>query len=196
MTVAIVAGVFTIKQVTLSKTVKPFVIQIEDRNGAVEVVTPTTIQTITADEAINRYFVIKYIKARETYSFMDYEYNYNTIVRLMSDRDVYRRFLLKFDADSTNPVKRYGTRTMTNISIRSIQYLQPGRVEGSDMGTNVRVAQIRFKLTEEGALSGEYDKIVTMSYIFEKSTISDDDKFVNPLGFKVISYRIDDEKII
>jgi type IV secretion system protein VirB8 len=189
----ILTAIITVKEVTLSKTVKPFVIEVEDKSGLISIVDPLTTSVIEGDEVINTYFIAKYVRARETYDAMSYAFNYNNIVRLMSSSDVYAQFLRKINDEATSPIKNYGSRTATIMDIRSIQFLNKSQVSQASGTGNSRIAQIRFRIKEEGDFQGEYNKIATLHYKFDVTAMQQEDRYINPLGFIVISYRVDNE---
>lgn len=190
-------GLYLIKDITLSKTVKPFVVEIDDRNGSVSLLKTSNMNEIESNEAINKYFILQYVKARETYSFMDFQKN-NDLIRLMSDNEVYSDFLRKIRNDS--PAKKYSSNTMTNLSVKSVQFLDIDKdVVKQDLASrpNLKVVQVRFRLTEEGFSNNQFNKIVTLSYFLNANiSMSIDDRYKNPVGFQVIKYRIDDENNI
>jgi len=180
MLVTILIGVFMVGQVTLSKSVEPFVIEVEQRSGITNVVNPLSRQDLLTNEALDTYFVMKYLRARETYSVTDYEYNYSTIVRLLSTREVYQQFKKMLVDDPHNPVVVYGNQVQTTLKVRSIQFLEGGKT-----------AQVRFTVVE--SKGAKYDKIATLSFDFVQMEMAAEERFVNPLGFQVTGYRVDDE---
>ena len=55
-------SVFTIMQLTPKKTVEPFVVKIDEKTGMVQQVRQGTKQEFTANELVDNYFVVKYIR--------------------------------------------------------------------------------------------------------------------------------------
>lgn len=177
-------GIIFIKELTMTKTIKPFIIQVEEGTGMTTVVDSNKVDNlVTKDEAVKSYFIVKYIRSRETYSNIDYQYNYDTIVRLMSSQNVYNGFRKKFGSEDTDPISMYADHTQTTLAMRSIQYdpQQPN------------VATVRFKIVESGQKSASYNKIVSIRFELLPMKLSLEESFINPIGFRVTSYRIDDE---
>src|SRR5712671_751378 len=45
------------------KTVEPFVVQVDQKSGIVQMVDPLTVPELTANEAVNNYFIVQYIRS-------------------------------------------------------------------------------------------------------------------------------------
>ena len=82
--IASLVTVIVIAQLTPLKTVEPFVIQVDQKTGITQTVNQKTVSEITANEAVNNFFIVQYIRSRENYNSADLARNYN-IVRLMSE---------------------------------------------------------------------------------------------------------------
>ena len=180
--VGVVVSVFTVERVISSKSIEPFVIEIEKKTGITNVVDPVTRSEMFADESLTKYFIIKYINARATYDPATYNYNYNTMTRLMSARNVYadfRRFVNSVDG----PPQKYAEQTKSELKVRSIQITKPG------------VAQVRFSIVLTGSKSGVFHYIAYVEYSFETLEMTQDERFINPIGFQVNSYRVDEEAV-
>src|SRR5579884_3246916 len=78
------ATVIVISQLTPLKTIEPYVIQVDQRTGITQTVDPLTVRELTANEAVNNYWIVQYIRARESYSLTDIAKNYN-LVRILSE---------------------------------------------------------------------------------------------------------------
>lgn len=175
-------------------TVEPFVIQVEPKSGLTQVVNPQTSQEIAGDPAINQYFIARYIYARENVD-ASLPQNFQT-VRLMSDpENVFR--LYTWEVDATNPesfLARYGGKGERVTKITSQQRLDTNR-----NCVNVKcTAQVRVTI-KEGQRGAPPSKviyaIVTMEYTFTTVNLTVDERYVNPLGFRVLSYRVTQENL-
>ena len=114
----IVISVVMVGVISNKREVQPMVIQVEDTTGITNIVNPDTNKEWTVNETMNKYFIYKYITARETYNVSTYEYNYNTVVRLMSSSQVYNDFATILSSPNTSPVVKYGANTSTTLAIR------------------------------------------------------------------------------
>jgi type IV secretion system protein VirB8 len=183
--VCTLAAVVVIAQLTPLKTVEPFVIQVDQKSGITQTVDPLTARELTANEAVNNFYLVQYIRAREEYSTNDLIRNYN-IVRIMSeDRNVYGEF--KMEADPNNPASnaaRLGNSGARSVKFKSITYLSP------------TTAQARLLIEEksDGAYLQQH-KIATVEFQYIKLNLTNEERYINPLGFRVTSYRVVEEVI-
>src|SRR4051812_3531186 len=66
--VCTLATVIVISQLTPLKSVEPFVIQIDQKSGITQTVDPLTATELTTNEAVNNFFLVQYIRSRESYN--------------------------------------------------------------------------------------------------------------------------------
>ncbi len=181
-TIVIISCIFLIRDVTISKTVEPFVIEVEEKSGITNIVNPVSNKVLTSNEALNTYFVVKYITARETYDSSNYQLNYDILTKLYSKEDVYRSFR-RFLFSATGPFTLYGKEKMkTDIKFRSVQFMPDGKT-----------VQVRFTVTEDNEQSRKFNKIATLVFGYEQMEMPAQDRYVNPLGFVISAYRVDNE---
>ncbi len=181
---ATLATVITIAYLTPLKTVEPFVIQVDQRSGITQTVDPLTVSELTGNEAVNNFFIVQYIRSRETYSMTDLARNYNT-VRVMSERNkVYPAFITQADPNNPNSnAARLGTSGLRTVKFKSFTYLSPNLV------------QVRAMIEEkaEGAPFRQYHKIILVAFEYVKLNLTNEERYINPLGFRVTDYRVDEE---
>lgn len=174
-----------IAQLTPLKTVEPFVIQVDQKSGITQTVDPLTVKELTANESVNNFFIVGYIRARETYDIHDLPHNYN-VVRIMSERDrVYPDFVTQ--ADPNNPrsnAARLGSSGLRTVKFKSITYLNP------------HLVQARVLIEEKsGTAYNQYNKIILVGFEYIKLTLAEEERYINPLGFRVTEYRVDEETL-
>lgn len=176
------ATIIVISQLTPLKTIEPFVIQVDQKTGITQTVDPLTVKELTANEAVNNYFVVQYMRAREKYNINDIAQNYN-LVRIMSESGkVYPQFVR--DADPNNPrsnAARLGSFGERTIKFKSITYLGP------------QLAQIRFYVEEKGQNTTIQHKIAILAFEYVKMSLTSEERYLNPLGFRVTDYRVDED---
>jgi type IV secretion system protein VirB8 len=167
------------------KTTVPFLVK-EEVSGAVTTVTKLTGDaTLTHDEAMRKYFLAKYVMSRETYDPVDLLEGYRA-VELMSDENEARAFHQAIVANNpTSPIVVFGSQAKRFVRIKSIAFL------------NDNAAQLRFSAIERRGSSPDKnsDWIATVGFGFGKVSAAEADRLVNPLGFAVTSYRIDQEVV-
>lgn len=168
-------------------TVEPFVIQVEPRTGQTQAVNPVAAPEITALEALNQYFIVRYVKAREGVDGA-LPYNFET-VRLMSDPMVFNAY--NWGVDSRNPdsfLARFRGEGVRSAEIRYIQKL--------DMNPNCAdtLCTVNIGVTiNEGSRGGAVNKknyLIYMQYVFTSVDLTLEDRYINPLGFRVVDYRM------
>jgi type IV secretion system protein VirB8 len=179
--VLVTTGVIVSGKIIASKSVEPFVIEIEPRTGITNVVNPVNRENITTNRALAEYFIVTYIRSRETYNVGSYDYNVSNIVRVLSAGNVYQSFRVAIAQNPQAPAKIYADKTSTTLELRSIQFLDDS------------TAQVRFKLTESGIYTRTFNKIATLKFEFRTITLTNEERHINPLGFTVTSYSVDEE---
>ncbi len=178
------ATVITIAYLTPLKTIEPFVIQVDQRSGITQTVDPMTVPELTANEAVKNFYVVQYIRSRETYNLSDLGRNYN-IVRIMSERSkVYPSFMAEADPNNPNSsAARLGVAGNRTVKFKSFSYLNPNLV------------QVRATIEEkaEGSAFRQYHKIILVQFEYVKLNLSNEERYINPLGFRVTDYRVAEE---
>jgi len=182
----ITISVVVLKGIVSQKRIEPMVIEVEDSSGIISLVNPNLNRDWTASKTINQYFLIKYLRARETYNAASYLYDYNTIVRLLSSSTVYRQFNETINNPSLSPISKYGANNTTELEIRSILFLKNPSGSG-------QTAQIRFTVTEKQGSKLKYNKILSIVWDYIEMHLNFDDMMINPLGFQVQFYTVTDD---
>ena len=169
------------------KTVEPYVLQVDNKSGITTVLKPlreNQENVLTEEEAVTKSFIVKYVIARETYDPQDLNRNYD-LVRLMSSGEEAGKFNESVaNGNPQSPVERYKTNTARTVKISSVSFLDQKK----------KTAQVRFMTTEVTRNETKEDywvAILTFRYI--NAPMDENDRLNNPLGFQVISYRVDQE---
>jgi type IV secretion system protein VirB8 len=181
------------------KTVKPFVIQINEKTGATEVVSSKSLRSYSANEELIKFFAMNYIRARESYiisgsldginSIAQYNANLVRIMSVSSVGSLHRREISPENPES--PVNKYGNNIQRQLFLRSF------RVESKDESSGSFTVRARMTVHETPALSGlplQYNIEILLSGYFNVDSVNklgENDRLINPLGFTVTSYRAD-----
>lgn len=177
--------VVVIAQLTPLKTVEPFVIQVDQKTGITQTVDPMTVKEITANESVNNFFIVQYIRARENYVNADLSRNYN-MVRLMSESSkVYGEFVRA--ANPNNPksnAARLGTSGVRTVKFKSITYLTPTQVQ----------ARVLVEEKADNNLAQQH-LIILLSFAYVNMALTVEERYINPLGFIVTDYRVDEDTL-
>jgi type IV secretion system protein VirB8 len=164
------------------KTFAPYVITVDKSTGYVEVTKGLYDGNMTIDQAVTESNLVRYVSTRESYNPSVLRENYN-LVALMSAETALDEYQRLWDGkNQDNPSVRMGTQAAITIKIKSVSFL------------NERTASVRF-LREYHAndqiKSSDWIAVVDFQYV--KTPMKMEDRFQNPLGFQVTSYRINPE---
>lgn len=179
--VAVSIAVVGITKISLSKEFDPFVIQIDDTSGAARVVNPISIDVLSGKEELSKYFMKKYLIARETYNPVDFDNFAKKVLRLLSTPQIYGIYINYIRDKDHDPTILYGQKNTTSLVVKSWSKLDEGRYI------------VRFSISESGGSMKVYNKISVIEYQYVAMTLTDDDRDVNPVGFQVTGYRVDDD---
>lgn len=167
------------------KTSVPFVIK-EEVSGAVTTVAPLTgDNSVTYQESARKYFLARYVISRETYDPAGLADNY-TSVGLMSDPEEAQEFNKSIaQANPHSPIRVFGQAIKRSIRVKSISFL------------NERLAQIRLTASDKSRSGTETTSewVALVGFRFGPASSSESDRLINPLGFYVVSYRLDQEVV-
>lgn len=179
--VAVSVSVIGIAKISLSKEFDPFVIQIDDSTGVARVVNPISLDVLSGKEELSKYFMKKYLIARETYNPADFDTYAQKVVRLMSSPAIYGTYLNYIRNKDHDPTIIYGQKNTTSLTVKSWSRLEDGHYI------------VRFSINENAGGMKVYHKIAVMDFEYTPMTLTEDERDVNPVGFQVKSYRVDDD---
>ncbi len=174
---------FSISYIKSTKSIEPFVIEIEPKTGVPTVVEPLSVIAYSSNEVINRYFIWHFIKLREEYNYITFPRTMSEI-RLFSSDIVYGQYRRAVDQNNPqSPYNLYGQGSVRTVEMKSF------------IMQEANTAQVRIRMLVEGAQQATMDKIILLSFDYNDLEMSDEKRLINPLGFTVTSYRIDDERL-
>jgi type IV secretion system protein VirB8 len=176
-TVAVGAIIYVVN----AKQFEPFVIQIDDVTGMAKIVNPASSNVISGNEALARYFIKRYVTSRETYNPVDFTTDAKKVVRLLSENGIYWNYLGYLKDDAVNPVIKYGQKNTTYLTVKSWSKL-----------TNNKYL-LRFAITETSGSKAIFNKIAIVEFDYRAMQLTEEERDVNPIGFQVIGYRVDDD---
>jgi len=168
------------------KTVVPYTLMVDRQTGNVEALAPLETQVVTPDAAITRSFLVQYVIARESFALPTLQDDYRK-VSLWSDskvRDAYQRAMNA--ATPGSPLAVLPRDATIRTQVKSVSNLAEGRAL-------VRFETIRVDPGASPQPASHWAAIV--GYSFSAAEMSEEDRYTNPLGFQVTSYRRDAETI-
>jgi len=178
-----IVSVGAIASLTPLKTVEPFLIRVDNTTGIVDAVASLKDAPLTLNDAMSRYFVAKYVRARESYSPDTAKFNFD-VVSNMSTRQVQETYANWISGNNPNsPQVVYGAKANASVDITSVQLVHPG------------LASVRYKQTietDQSRITKHF--IATVVYqLLPEEQLSIQQRLINPVAFAVTEYRTDPE---
>lgn len=166
----------------------PLAVTIDSRSGLVTAVEyGRDVAELTQKQAVQRSDVAKYVIARETYDPLDLATTAKKVL-VMSDANVWRQYedeISHFNESST--VRRYGAKLRRRVEVTTVVPLP----------NTPNAYQVRYVVVEEypGSQTQAVEKpyVSTVSFRYSEKPLSNEDRILNPLNFRVTGYRRDQE---
>lgn len=174
-----------IAMLTPLKTVEPLVIRVDKSTGIVDQVNTIVDGKTNYEEALNKYFLQKYVLYREGYSKELFEEFYNA-VGIMSEPIEQQKYYESINPKNPrSPVNLYGPYAKVRIAVKSISFLRP------DIGS------VRYMRTVERGLdkSEVTHWVATIGFKYAGRAMKESDRAINPLGFQETDYRNDPDAL-
>lgn len=178
-----IVAVLAIMALTPLKTVVPYVVTVDRSTGATDVTQELRgDKSITYDEAIRKYFLADYVRAREGWIPQAREEFFRKVLAL-STREEQARWTAFYKKDNPDsPQNQFTANDAVFVAIRSVAFISPN------------VAQVRFvKRLESDQQAIETPAIATITFDVLSKPETEAGRYANPLGFQVKSYRADAE---
>lgn len=176
-----IVSVMVVAYVVNTKRFDPFVIQIDDVTGVAKIVNPLSSDILIANEELAKYFIKKYVSARESYNPVDFDTVAKNTVRLLSSNAVYWSYRGYLRDEKNNPSIKYGQKNTTYMTVKS----------WSKLADNKYI--LRFSLHETDQNRLVFNKIAVVEFKYMAMELSEKERDINPIGFQVIGYRVDDD---
>lgn len=165
------------------KTVEPYTLMVDRTTGYVQALKPLDQAKITPDAALTQSFLVQYVIAREGFDMATLNANYRKVA-LFSAGTARSSYLQQMQAaNPESPLALYSRSTTVDVRVKSVSPLARDS------------ALVRFDTVRSDAAASQPPAawVAVIRYHYSDSPMSLEDRFVNPLGFQVISYRKDAE---
>ncbi len=186
--VGIAVGLFGIAAATMQAThdpAPPVVLRVDNTTGIVDVVNALSNGKTNYEEVTNKYFTQLYVRFREGYSReLAEDYYYNT--GLMSDTLEQQKYFGAFNPKNPqSPINIYGEFAKVKIRVKGTTFIKPN------------VALVRYvKDIERGTDKPQSTHwTATITFKYGGAPMKDQDRAINPLGFRVAEYRNDPDAL-
>lgn len=180
MTVIAGIAVFAVAMLAPLKTVETSFIIVDKNTGYMEQITQVGPGQLTQNEALAEANIAGFIKSFEIWDPTDFQERVNNI-RLSSTDNVYEQYLRTIDERANELVLEDDRR----VHIKTLSHNPVNKTAFVRISTDTIIDNR--KTTEHWA--------VTLEYNYTSTPRERDTAFINPLGFMVSSYRVDQEKI-
>lgn len=168
------------------KSVEPYTLLVDRQTGNVEALAPLDERLVGPDAALTRSFLVQYVVARESFDYNDLQTDYAK-VGLWTAGEARRRYENVMRSDSpASPLNAYSSGTRVSVNVRSVSALSADR-------SLVRFSTTRTDAGGQPQASQHWASVI--DYAFSDAQMSEQDRYLNPLGFQVTRYRRDAETL-
>jgi type IV secretory pathway component VirB8 len=162
----------------------PYLIRVDNTTGHTDIITSLKEKTLPVNEVTDKYWIANYLRARETYDWHTLQKDYDT-VGLLSSQKVGVDYAKLFEGDKALD-KQWGNQFRATIEIQSIV------LHDKNIAT-VRFMK-RIERTNQNSLADHQSWVATLNYEYHNpSLLKESQRLINPLGFQILSYRVDPE---
>lgn len=175
------AGLGTVAALVPLKRVEVVTVRVNQTTGAVDVQTQLVgRQPMRYDEAVTKFFLAQYVRNRESWNPASAQESYDTVA-ILSRPSEQQRWATYFNArNPQSPRALWGDKVFAVARITSISFI------------NNRVANVRYTRTIQTDTSAQStDWIATVTFGYTNAPMEEGDRYRNPLGFQVETYRAD-----
>jgi type IV secretion system protein VirB8 len=168
------------------KTVEPYTLLVDRQTGFVQQLKPLEPQSISRDRALTQSFLVQYVIAREGFDIDLLQKDYRKVA-LWSSGAARESYLGAMQAaNPESPLARLPRSSLVDVEVKSVTPLADDS------------AMIRFDTQRRDANGRAYPAqpwVAVVRYAYSGEPMSVADRMINPLGFKVTSYRKSEEAI-
>ncbi|EBU6655464.1 TPA: virB8 family protein [Providencia stuartii] len=173
------------------KETETYIYSVDNQTGRAEEMTKVTNSTLNENEAVSRFFVDTYLKAREGYNYFRLQQDYDLVMSYSSD-SVGNEYTAIFKSpQAPQTIYRKGEQTV-KVDVLSKIISDSSKADDPD-----KLASVRYKRTITEVLTGSkreefWVARITFRFIPE-NTLTREERDSNPLGFVVTSYLTEKE---
>lgn len=185
---SVIVALMAIKAIVEKKSVEPYVVKVSKLEQIPVAVNIESVRNfVNAQAGVLEYFLLGYISARESYNSETYIHDYNTVVKRMSNTDVYNSFWSNVSDQATGVITRLNKIAKADIVVKQIAL---------ESKNNIAVVRIARRIIQNGNVKSVQHYKIKMHYLFDVSNLTYRDVTVNPLGIKIDFYEVVEEKAV
>jgi len=168
------------------KQVEPYTLMVDKTTGYVQALKPLDPGKVTPDSALTQSFLVQYVIAREGFDFATVNQNYRKVA-LFSSGAARSSYLTQMQASNpASPLVTLPRGAAIDTRVKSV----------SPVGQDTALVRFDTVRTDaNGQAQPPSPWIATIRYRYSTDPMNLEDRFVNPLGFQVVSYRKDPEAL-
>lgn len=168
------------------KTVEPFVIRVDNNTGATDIVSIMKTRETSYGEVMDKFWLTQYVRYRESYDWETVQDTFNA-TNLLSSPSEQTAFTQIYKDNPQAPHKILRDTAKVVVRVHAVSFVG-------------NMAQVRFEkevipLNRNNVVPPPQRYIATIAYEYKNTSMKDEDRLINPLGFQVISYRVDKESV-
>ena len=182
-TIALLEGLALVLMMPL-KTVEPYTLMVDKTTGYVQALKPLDQPKIAPDAALTQSFIVQYVIAREGFDMATVNANYRKVALFSAD-SARSSYLEQMQVSNpASPLVAWPRSTTVEVHVKSV----------SPLGRNAALVRFDTVRSDAGARPQPPSAwAAVIHYRWSDAPMSLEDRFVNPLGFQVTSYRRDAE---
>jgi type IV secretion system protein VirB8 len=168
------------------KTVEPYTLMVDRTTGYVQALKPLDKATISPDAALTQSYLVQYVIAREGFDVATLNSSYRKVALFSADsaRSTYLQKMQVSNPES--PLTLYPRSSIVDVRVKSV----------SPIGANAALVRFDTVRSDPGVQPRPASAwVAVVRYRYSTAPMSLDDRFINPLGFQVTSYRKDPEAL-
>lgn len=162
------------------KTVQPYTLLVDRQTGYVEALKPLDPKLISGDAALTQSFLVQYVIAREGFDIDTLQADYRKVALWSAGRARTVYVAQMQGANPESPLVRYPRSARVEVEVKSVTPMDRDS------------AMVRFNTVyadASGRAQAPQAWVTIIRYSYSSEPLSASDRFLNPLGFKVLSYR-------
>ena len=159
---------------------------VDRQTGYVEVLKPDGRQQLEVSQALTESLLTQYVTARESFNITDVSAAYHKVA-LWSAGPAQKDYLALMPASNPeSPLRIYPRTALVETWIKSV----------SPLGPHSALVRFETRRRDQAAQLGEPEEwAAVVGYRFSPEPLSAADRWLNPLGFQVVSYHKDPEAL-
>ena len=168
------------------KTVVPYTLMVDRTTGYVQALKPLEPTKVAPDTALTQSFLVQYVMGREGFDVATLNANYRKVALFSADRARSSYLQAMQVGTPSSPLFLYPRSTVVDVQVKSV----------SPVGPNAALVRFDTVRSDNGAQPRLQNSwVAVVRYRYSGEPMSAEDRFVNPLGFQVTSYRKDAEAL-